>query len=120
MNQEQRKYARSRIDQICKDKLQAITETCKLETVVLTGAQKIDALRKGEFTIADRRNVDQWYCYQNIKFNKEKLDTQDKVLYDKLIKKLSSEKARVLDELYLGDETKALEAIQAFANFNVK
>lgn len=124
MNQEQRRYAKTRIDEIYKEKQQGITELCKLTPVYLSNADKIKAIKNGEYTIkAHARNPDGWnsnYWADAFIFTKEKLANQDTARYNALLNDLKAQKAKVLDELYLGDETKALEAIQAFAKFDVK
>lgn len=50
MNQTQVKYARQRADKILADKRKALEESCRDGGNTLTIHQRLEALRKGEYT----------------------------------------------------------------------
>lgn len=115
MNQQQRKYATERIEQISEAKIAAIKAANTTPAVNLTTEQKIELVRSKKVDCL--KNVDGRYCYvwQFFDFSKlEKPAVFNKIKADPLIKKINDAAQKAKDEINLGDSEAALKAVAAF------
>lgn len=115
MNQQQLKYARERIDSIFSAKSQEVRDHFARYRERLTLEQKIDLVKDGQFSLVRPAGswptFEGWFVFEGVNDNwKEEADA---------LATLRKEKQAVMDELMLGDNEKALEAIQAFAELKV-
>lgn len=113
MNQVQVKYARTRAEEIKRDKLLKLQQEHTVEAVTLTTEQKIEALKKGEVTFITP--INQYATWYNcIKFNAESRGYVDTVKINEGKIKINVAFTKLMDELVLGDNEEALKLLAAF------
>ena len=112
MNQTQVKYAKTRLEELLKQKQASLKEKFTTKGVSLSPNEKVEALKKGRFSVKDEQ-VRNWNWYGLIDFG-ETHDVFDNVGYrdaeDVLLKKFRS----IMDELIIGDNDIALVLIKEF------
>ncbi len=116
MNQQQRKYAIERIDQICQSKVKNIKKVYGETT--LTTQDKIRQIEDGvaEFKLPDKVNkyTDLMDCYRYLgESSVEELEVMDSTIKGKT-EEVKQEASSVKDLIMLGDSSEALEAIKSF------
>lgn len=110
MNQSQLKYARERAERIKRDRQTAIR--AKFAPVELPEKDRIAAIKRGDFTV--KKSISRLnYVSDILTINGE--TTRDQKSQDAALLKLDSDYAKLMDELILGDNEKALELLKAFA-----
>lgn len=112
MNSQQLKYARARADAILSKRTKAIREKWASKEKRLTSAEKLAALKAGEFTIKKHTSEVDRYWWDYVIFTKE-IDT-DMVGMNTELATLHDEFTKLMDELMLGDQEAALKALKAF------
>ena len=117
MNQQQRKYSVSRVEEIFLLKSEELREKHTKEGKTLSGEEKVKALKSGKFKIKpDIKNLDSYsYITRVFDFTGEKKSVFNQALFDKEVKTLRKEKSKILDEIMLGDEENALRLIKEFS-----
>jgi hypothetical protein len=112
MNQSQLKFARARAETILKRRLEALQTRLTTPAVSLSDEEKLTALEAGAFRICPATRYRSWY--NRVKFTGEYggLDAEAYALGEK---DLRAQFAKLEEELVLGDNTAALEALRAFA-----
>lgn len=113
MNQAQLKYARQRAEEIRAIKFAEINKKYTTPATILSEDQRIEALKKGEFTIVDKPST-----YANwtsrIKFNAEVKGGLDLKAASEEQQKVHKAFTKLMDELMLGDNEQALKLLAAF------
>ena len=114
MNQSQVKYVRQRAEQIYIDKQRVIRTEFTQPAVVLTGTQRVEALKAGRFEY--RGDPDEGSPHQffyNIRF----IDETPSVItagYQDALDELKENYTELMDELILGDNEVALQLLKDF------
>jgi len=118
MNQTQLKYARKRAEDAFNAKLKAVTEKHTTPAQTLTDAEKIEALKRGAFTVNPvvednskygwKRN---WWQYLDFG---ETFASINAVARDKESAEISVKFHALMDELILGDDDKAIALLREF------
>jgi hypothetical protein len=112
MNQTQVKYARARAEALFKTRTAAIKAKHTTPAVKLTQAEKFDALRAGQFTIAPENSRYGWSdC---VVFTAARDETVDQDAIDREQAALAAAYRTLEDELVLGDNEQALALLRAF------
>lgn len=114
MNQSQLKYARERAEKIYSAKRTAIVEKHTTEAVEFTTEQKIKAIKDGAYTVDKSQMRDGWRWADCIRFKGERNRFIDNGKVQAETKTLDSTYRKLMDELILGDNEKALELLRAF------
>lgn len=115
MNQQQIKYARQRIEQLYAEKRKEIQLKTRTDAVILTAAQKCEALRNGEFIVDKSALTANCYSWQYaIRFPAEQPAQIDHEEFKRLSAKLDALYTKTMDELMLGDNEEAAKLIKAF------
>lgn len=111
MNSSQIKYARERIDQIARQKSQAIRE--KYAAAQLTTYQKLELLREGRFIVTvpePDKHINSFFDHVQfegeIKRNREAEQAEQEELRRIVV--------RIKDELILGDNEEAMRLLKEF------
>lgn len=112
MNSQQLKYARARADAILSKRTKAIREKWAAKEKRLTPAEKLAALKAGEFTIKKHASGIDRYWEDYVVFTKE-IET-DAAGMNAELATLNVEFTKLMDELMLGDQEVALKALKAF------
>jgi hypothetical protein len=111
MNSQQLKYARTRAEAILSKRTKAIREKWKAKEKRFTEAEKLAALKAGDFTIR-KTTGHRHYLEDYVVFTKEvAVDTAG---MDADLAALNAEFTKLMDELMLGDQEVALKALKAF------
>ena len=113
MNQQQRKYARERVEQIFKSASDDLRKKHTTQAVRLTEKQKIAALKKGEFKVLNTARNRCGYLSEFVSFDAEKEKTVS-IELNPALKKLENKKNAVLDKIMLAESEEALKAIEKF------
>ena len=117
MNQKEKQYALDRISQIANQKIAAIKLKHTKEGVSLTSAERLAALKNGDFKV--RPGINGVPTYAEIKnvfiFTAEKAAQSDDVKIEAEIAKVGREATRIKDQLMLGDSQEALQLIEQFS-----
>lgn len=121
MNQTQRNYIVSRVEQITRVKDNELKQKLVVKTpgVTLTPEQEYDAIKRGEYKLKPKHramkkggrwpNVRDWF-----EFPCECPPKEDRKAYEKASKKLHAEKQALIDEVMVGDNEQALKLLRAF------
>ena len=116
MNQQQRKYARERVEQIKRRRIQEIKEKHTKKSVLLSPTERLRALKKGEFSV--RPGIYEVGTHARLcdvlAFKGERDPSRDDDAIARETAQIEREAGRIVDELMLGDATAALEAIREF------
>lgn len=117
MNQQQRKYAAQRLQQLFNEKMESIKKTHTIQAIRLTCGEKTKALENNEvvFTMPtvwpnsayDILKCFEWKGEQGASINKTAIEEESKPLTKRY--------QEALDELYLGDSEVALSLITEFS-----
>lgn len=112
MNATQLKYARERANKIYKSKADEIDKEYQVKP--LTVEESLEALQKGEFTIVEpvRYSRGSWASW--VSFNASPVPNEEERRTRK--ETLQTSFTKLMDELVLGDNEKALELLKAFEN----
>ena len=114
MNQSQVKYVRQRAEQIYIEKQRTIRTEFTQPAVLLTGTQRIEALKSGRFEY--KGNPDEGAPHQffyNIRF----IDETPQIItegYQDALDELKINYTKLMDELILGDNEVALQLLKDF------
>lgn len=111
MNATQMKYLRERAISIRKDKEAKIRK--KYRGVYLDDAAKARAFKAGRYTLVAKPPKRIYYASDILKFDDEILP--DEKARDREMDELGREFTRLIDRIVLGDETQAVEMLEAFA-----
>ena len=116
MNQQQRKYATGRIDQISEAKIAAIKAANTTAAVKLPDEEKIEMIRSKKVELIKGTEANRYiYLVNYFDFSKlEKPEVFNKTKADPLIKKINDAAQKAKDEINLGDSEAALKAVAAF------
>lgn len=117
MNQKEKQYALDRVSAIAQAKVEAIKKKFTTDGTVLTGAQRLAALKKGAFKV--RADVAAVHPYSDIHdvitFDGDKPGSKDEARIASETAKVNAEATRIKDKLMLGDSKEALALIEKFA-----
>lgn len=116
MNQKQRDYALTRVNETERDLIKAITEKYTKQAVSLTPHQRFVALKKGEFVV--RKDTSGRICNYTdlmdiIEFKDEKSKAIDKKAIERESIKITEKLTVIRDEIMLGDAGLALKSLKA-------
>ena len=117
MNQQQRKYAKERIESLVLERLGAINKKHTAPAVTLTKEQRFKAFKKGEYKIKPgvKPEISNYTAVSDIiDFNGERKSASNHIKINEITKKINLEHQKIMDELMLGDCEKALELIKKF------
>lgn len=117
MNQTQLKYARNRAEDIFITKRKEIEKRNTTDAVNLTDAEKLQAIRDGEFKVDSSYKKGHYLSWHNgIIFTQEKRKIRNQEKINKETEILEQKYRNLTDELVLGDNEAALELLKAFEN----
>jgi len=129
MNATQKNYLKDRIRQIANRKGTELYNwfDAQLTTKDIVEKEMLRQINSGEAKLKDNTNIHYYSQYFILNEKKlQKLRDKETAERQKLSKiredketKLEKEKQNVMDEIILGDETKALEMLRAFEQFSV-
>jgi hypothetical protein len=112
MNQTQVKYARARAEATFKARTAAIKAKHTTPAITLTKAEKLEALRTGQFTIDPDQSRYSWA--DAVVFTAARDETIDQAALDAEQALLAAAYRKLEDELVLGDNEQALALLRAF------
>jgi hypothetical protein len=113
MNQQQRKYAKERVEQIFRSALIKLEKKHTTPAVSLSSKQKVAAIKKGEFKVLAPGRHNSNYLSEYVSFNAEKERSVSSELETER-EKLTNKKDSVLDKIMLAESEEALKAIEKF------
>lgn len=124
MKPAEQKYAMSRIDDLCDQKLRMIEESMPvIKAKKITYEQAVRKIKKGEIKLCPAKKNRPLHNYDDFEdifdlnghHDYRSSDTYDKKAYKKKEAPVLIEAQRIKDQIMLGDATEALKMIEAFA-----
>lgn len=111
MNATQMKYAKERAKDLYYSRLAEIDNKYKPESLGLD--DYLEAIKSGDFTLKEPEGYGKQLWFNWVSFNRA--PSPDKKAQDKEKEDLKAAYVRLIDELVLGDNEKALQLLKAFA-----
>jgi hypothetical protein len=114
VNQQQTKYALKRAGEIYNARRNKVRQAHTVNAIELTNEQRLEALRKGAFSVKAEYNGYGRYIENFVKFNDETEASVDLEAIEKEQLILKAEYGKLTDELMLGGQQEALEMLRRF------
>lgn len=116
MNQTQRKYARERVEAIASRARENVQKHYTTPGNSLSATERFKEFKAGRFKI--KKGVDSVNTYTDVcdivEFDKETKTKKNTVKIQKETEQINTALNKVIDEIMLGDNEKALKLIEAF------